>query len=129
MLPHLSNEHSHRIEAPARFFAELGNLHDAKILRLEWNPAERKVVLTLDDLYSNFVGLPEHTGRQPVCLVMSGVSRLEIDATPDKFPLRIVDFEIDEATAGTEMHVVVNLGPSGLMRATFDSIAGHAAGL
>ena len=125
MLPRLNDEHSRSIETPARFFAELGNLHDAKIDAMDWNPAEQKVVLALDDLYSNFVGLPEYIGKQPVCLILSGVSRLEIEVTLDAFPLRIVDFEIDDTISDAKMKVIASFGPSGFIRATCDSIGGR----
>lgn len=123
MLPRLSNEHGGLIKEPVPFFSDLGNLHDAKIRRLEWNPSVREMVLGVDDLYSNFVDLPEHPGRQPVQLILSGVSKVEIAVIPDKFAMRIVDFEIEEVS-GSVLRISVNVGPSGFIRIACESIAG-----
>jgi hypothetical protein len=78
----------------------------------------------LDDLYSNFVGLSEYVGAQPVRLILRNISKLEIDATPDKFPMRIVDFEVEEDTSDSKVRVFVNMGSTGFIRITCDSISG-----
>lgn len=127
MLPRLINETGGRIATPALFFSELGNLHDAKIQLIEWDPVQSKISFVLDDLYSNFVGLPEYPGTQSVRLILSNVSKLEIDVTPDKFPMRVIDFEVEEEMSDSRMRVLVNVGPTGLMQITCGSIEGHFA--
>lgn len=124
MLPCLINKHGGRIEAPTLFFSELGNLHDAKIQLIEWNPIQGEIAFVLDDLYSNFVGLSEYVGIQPVRLILRNIFKLDIDAIPDKYPMRIVDFEVEEDSSDSKVRVFVNMGSRGFIRITCDSIAG-----
>lgn len=127
MLPCLVNENGGRIAMPASFFSELGNLHDAKIKLVEWDPIQSKIVLVLDDLYSNFVGLSEYQGAQPVRLILSNVSKFKTDVYPDKSPMRIIDFEVAEENHDSEVSVFVNVGPTGFMQITCDAISGCPA--
>ncbi len=124
MLPCITDEQGGRISTPARFFSELGNLHDAIILRFEWDPLQWKVSFVLDDLYRNFEGQPEYPGAQSVRLTLRDISEMKIDITPDKFPGRIMDFEVKEEFSDSNMRVLVNIGPTGLVQITCGSIEG-----
>ena len=124
MLPRLINKHAGRIETPTLFFSELGNLHDAKIQLIDWNLVQGEIAFELDDLYSNFVGLSEYEGIQPVRLILRNIFKFEIDATPNKYPIRILDFEVEEDVYDSNVRVFVNMGSSGFIRITCDSIAG-----
>lgn len=123
MLPRLTNENEGRIEAPTLFFDELGNLHDARIRLFEWDPIRGEIVFVFDDLYANFEGLPEYEGAQPVRLVLSDVSDIEINMTSDNSQLWVLDFEVEEDSAESKLRVLVNLA-TGLIRVECSSIAG-----
>jgi hypothetical protein len=66
------------IEDPAQYFSELGNLHDAKIGLIEWNLARGELSFVVNDIYSNFRGLPGYLGPQPVQIVLAGVAAMEV---------------------------------------------------
>lgn len=121
MLPNVDDE-AGCIASPARFFSDLGNLHDAKIRLFEWNPDQWKVSFVLDDLYSNFVGLPEYPGVQPIKLILGNVSKLEIEAVADMFPMRVMDFEIKGEVSDSKIHILVSVVPTGLMLIVCESI-------
>lgn len=123
MLPRLTNEKGGRIEAPTLFFSELGNLHDARIRLFEWIPTGGEIAFVLDDLYANFEGLPEYEGAQPLRLVLGGVSGVEVNATSDKFPMRIMDFEVEEDPAESKLRVLVKVA-TGFIRVECGAIAG-----
>lgn len=123
MLPQPNKEGEVCISAPVSFFYELGNLHDARITEFQWNPGKREVMITIDDLYANFLGLPEYVRLQPARLIMSGVCRVQMDVASDRFPLRIMDFEVAEPGAGAQRHITVTFDPSGNVRIECDSVA------
>lgn len=55
-------------------------------------------------------------------LVLSGVSDVEVSATWDKFPMWIMDFEVEENTAESKLRVLVNMA-TGFIRVECGSIA------
>ena len=58
----------------------LGGLHDATILSVAWIAAERQLLIEVDDIYSNAVGLPEYPGPTRATLVFSEVTLLELNS-------------------------------------------------
>jgi hypothetical protein len=83
---------------PERFFSELGSLHDAVLLALEWNPATRQLVISVDDLYSNFFQLPEYPGKREASFFASDLRTLEFDLiSRDITPLRILKFHVTQS--------------------------------
>lgn len=123
MIPRLGSEHAEYIRAPATFFSDLGNLHDAEIQLVEWSPPHQEVVFLIDDLYSNFIDLPEYPGLQPVRLAVEGVSKLEANVTRDKMSLRVMDFEVEETSADSSLQITVKFTPAGQIRIVGTSIA------
>jgi hypothetical protein len=122
MLPEPNKEGEACITAPVSFFHELGNLHDARITEFQWDPGKREVTIVIDDLYANFAGLPEYVRLQPARLIMSGVCRVQMDVASDIFPLRIMDFEVEEPGSGAQRNITVTFDPSGRVRIECDSI-------
>lgn len=116
MLPAPSLKSATPIELPREFFFALGNLHDAEITALKWEPAQKRVSILLEDLYSNFLGLPEYPGKTAACFIAFGAGLFEVDVSPDQFPLRIQDWEIDPDYEGSGLRVLVSFGPNGHMR-------------
>lgn len=123
MFPRLIDGNGGRIEAPMLFFSKLGDLHDAKILLFEWNPIRGEIAFAIDDLYANFEGLPEYEGAQSVRLVLNGVSDFEVNAISDRFPMRIMGFEVEEDPAESKLRVLVNMA-TGFIRVGCGSIDG-----
>lgn len=75
------------------YIDSLGGLHDATMLRVLWDSRERRLEIAVDDIRSNFVGLPEYQGRAPGVLVFSGVTKFEADATLTEADLMIFGIE------------------------------------
>jgi len=97
MLPQPNNDDETSIQEPIAFFDKLGHLHDADILEFQWKPFERTITIAISDLYSNFAGVPGYDERsQPVRLILTGVSKMQIDIASDSPPLRIRNFEVSE---------------------------------
>ena len=68
-----------RIDNPEKYFHDLGDLHDARILWLNWNRKAEEWVIVVDDLQSNFADTPEYPGVEPAMIYFRGVSRLLMD--------------------------------------------------
>ena len=100
------------IGAPAKFFTDLGGLHDAKVLAIDWDNVAASLSLAVDDINSNFKGLPEYRGRAPATVRFSGVTGLGLhfDA-PNDGPLRVYEIECTES--GSDLSLAVMLAPGG----------------
>jgi hypothetical protein len=122
MLPRPNSASDPSIKNPAQYFQDVGNLHDAEVSEFRWSPVKHEIVVMVDDLYANFAGLPEYEGLQPVQLIFSAVLRIQLDVTPDKFPLRIMDFEVEESTTSPCLAVTIQFYPSGTARLDCDTI-------
>lgn len=66
----------------ARWVNSLGTLHDVWIDRMTWRCEQRVLEFHLDDIHSNFLGLPEYPGCEPGTLVFSGVSEVSLHVEP-----------------------------------------------
>lgn len=60
------------------FLFSLGGLHDSAVAEVKLQPAQQKIEIHIEDLYSNFVGLPEYPGRQSGVLVLLGVADVSV---------------------------------------------------
>lgn len=63
---------------PVATLIALGELHDARIELLRWEPLQRRLEVHIDDLFSNFLGLPEYPGGKAGGFVATEVSRLTV---------------------------------------------------
>lgn len=93
-----------------KFLSQLGNLHDCTLLRFEWNSAETRVELEIEDLYSNFEGLPEYKGPTPGKIILEGVSSVGMDIEGLKGALKIYDASV---TGTDKTTISISFWPSG----------------
>jgi hypothetical protein len=93
------------------------------VTQVSWNPVQREITIVVDDLYANFVGLPEYPGLQRASLIMAGVSRMQSDVTSDRFVPRILDFEIEQTHSAVHIRVSVHFDSSGSLSIECNSIA------
>ncbi len=99
------------VSDPAAFFSDLGGLHDTEIERIDFDPNERSLALTLDDLHANFEGLPEDRGRRPCILRFTGVARFAVDFdVSTDWAVRITDTIVAQDAAGFRIVFQLNLG-------------------
>lgn len=109
-----------QIDNPENFFHQLGSLHDARIEYFEWVPAERKVLIIIDDLNSNFLNLPEYEGLLPATLVFSNVRKMIIGVDPTEEHLNI--YEMESKRTNILINVMIKCWPGGKIEFTCGSI-------
>ena len=108
------------IENPDDFFHQLGLLHDARIESFEWVPPKRQVLIKIDDLNSNFLGLSEYEGLLPATLVFSNVKKVIIGINP--VPESFYIYDLETSSSATHINVVIKFSPGGKMEFTCGSI-------
>lgn len=101
-----------RVGEPEKFFRELGNLHDARVRQILWSPERSELAVTLDDLHSNFAGLPEYQGLRPQVVILEGVADLMVSAALSEPHLNIHDFEVT-SDPSSRLRVHVTFWPHG----------------
>jgi len=114
------------VEQPVIFISELGNLHDAEIESIEWNPALQEILFKIEDLHSNFLDLPEYTDIRPARLTLHGVEKFESNISPDGFRLCVMDFEVVKGSLNSGYEVSITFTPSGIMKISCASISCHS---
>ena len=112
-----------RVNNPEVFFHELGGLHDARIEDINWLPNKRRLSITIDDMNSNFIDLPEYGGLPPPILVFVGVRRVLIDIDQTDENLNIYEFEAKPSPS--YLDVSVKCWPGGRLEVTCESIDLH----
>jgi hypothetical protein len=99
----------------------LGGLHDSTMLSLQWDPPSKRLEMRIEDIYSNFLGLPEYPGATPATFIFSGVKNLvvEVDFTEDG--LWVYDCEFHHAE-GSKYNCAILFSPGGKIVVACDHI-------
>jgi hypothetical protein len=108
----------------AGFLRELGGLHDARLLRLDWQCSDARLQLTLSDLCSNFEGLPEYRGCLEGSLVMEGVTSLVLRTEAGEGPRRIFDVAVERAE-DAPLKLLWKIAPAGSIEVHCDKVVVH----
>ncbi|MRD46058.1 hypothetical protein GHT07_02115 [Caenimonas koreensis DSM 17982] len=94
------------------YLLKLGGLHDARLVAMNWHVESQVVEFVVDDIYANFLGLPEYPGRQSGVIRLEGVSHVEfaVEASQELklFELLPAEDHADE--------VVAKFSPGGRVR-------------
>ena len=98
---------------PRNFFGELGGLHDALITTLSWDKEDQVLRISIDDLNSNFLDMPEYKGRRPVEIVFIDAQNLDCDLQISSSNFSIYDLAIEEE-AGYSINI--KCSPSGYLK-------------
>jgi hypothetical protein len=77
----------------------LGNLHDATVLKLVWQPGENRLEIDIDDLNANFKGLSEYQGPVAATFVFTEVDRAAFEVNLAEEGLMVYAWEFKEASA------------------------------
>ncbi|RED49055.1 hypothetical protein [Aestuariispira insulae] len=101
------------LEDPVGFFEDHGGVHSASITAFAWEPGQARLKISLDDLDSDFIGIPGYAGERPVDLVFEEVSGLECDRE-DFRDLVVHDLEIIPGRKQFALHMVCE--PDGHLR-------------
>jgi hypothetical protein len=101
-----------------KYFKELGYLHDARIEKITWTITD-SLSIEIDDLNSNFLGLPEYTGIVPATLVFEEISKcvLAIDMYHNDGSLDIYELLV-KANSTYGFDIFAKFSPSGNMEIT-----------
>lgn len=94
------------------FLDKLGALHDARVTLLLWRPDAATLSLEIEDLCSNFKGLPEYPGAAPGTVELRGVEAVRIEIDTSEQRLRIDSFDT-ESTGPNRYRSSVTFWPSG----------------
>lgn len=95
----------------ATYLRRMGGLHDAIVQEIRWNPVDRTVEVKLDDLYSNFEGLPEYPGAESGSIILAGADLLQVDVEGSE-PVRVYEVVLEN---GSDDTVVISFWPGGRM--------------
>jgi len=112
---------------PHEFFSELGDLHDARIERVQWLLHERRLTISIDDLYSNFLDLPEYKGLTPATIILNDVEDIEVNIGPVDDRINI--FEFNAKVVDSSINVNVTCWPGGRIDIKCGSIQLHLEGI
>lgn len=118
------NELRNRLSTdPKGFSFEYGNFHDCRVTAFEVRPADKSLLIAVDDLYSNFLDLPEYKGPMPVKFILSGVEVLDVNVEIKDGELNIFDMEFMQNEDEARCSVVIKFSPGGSAEAVCESIA------
>jgi hypothetical protein len=109
-------------ESELEIFLKRWGLHDAIVTKLVWIQETRTLRFEIDDLYSNFDGLPEYPGAAPGAIELREVDQLEIvfdrfDRDGD-WSFWIYDFTVEPAEGGKHRASVL-FSPGGRILASY----------
>lgn len=96
------------------FLKNLGGLHDATLTRFTWDPSASSISIEVDDLNSNFHGLPEYSGSQSAVMIFSGVRALNLQVDGiDGGNLQIYSLSVEGSAISKSFEVHIKLVPGG----------------
>jgi hypothetical protein len=98
------------------FLEQLGGLHDAVVHELVWKPDARTIRLEIEDLCSNYEGLPEYPGAISGSIELHDVEQVNFDIKTDEKRLNIHEFLVETQSSG-KIQASVSFWPTGRMTA------------
>lgn len=109
------------INNPKKFFDELGGLHDANIEKILLDIQLKSLCISVDDLNSNFLGLPEYQGLNPVDILFVEPDMVDINVQEPTSILRIYDMDLTNSKDG-RINVRIDCSPGGYLKYECGSI-------
>ncbi len=107
------------INEPKVFFDELGGLHDAVITAFTWDKEDKSLSISIDDLNSNYLDLPEYKGLRPVEIIFIGVQSFDCVIQAKGLSFNIYDFLVEKETYYS---VNIKYSPGGYFKCQCESI-------
>lgn len=109
------------VNNPKKFFDELGGLHDANIEKILLDINMKSLCMSVSDLNSNFLGLPEYQGLNPVDILFVNPIMVDIDVQEPTNILRVYDMDFTSSKDG-RINVRVDCSPGGYLKCECSSI-------
>ena len=116
MPPELPNEE--RMDDFVRLLTDLGGLHDATVTKFILDVTERSFSFEVDDVYSNFEGLPDYRGPKPARVVLKKISSVEVNLGLEVDKFNIYDFSVHQTNDG-RWNASIKLWPEGKISVSF----------
>ncbi len=111
------------IENPGGFFEAQGCFHDTKVEQFRWLFKQKSLSLFINDLNSNFRGLPEYQGKMPVEIVLVGVNGFTAEISAEDEVLHIDEMSVTREPTGIGHTVSIRFWPDGHLGLRCDSVA------
>jgi hypothetical protein len=103
------------------FLEKLGNMHDCCISNLRIDAEAGSIEFTIDDLYSNFEGLPAYRGPLSGVIILQGVT--DIDTDIEEFSERLNVYDIVSREIATHARRInMAFWPSGKLSASYKTV-------
>jgi hypothetical protein len=100
------------------FLERMGALHDAVVWQLVWKPEAKTLRFEIEDLCSNFEGLPEYPGAVSGSIELQGVERIGFDIKTNEKRLNIHEFLV-EAEGADKYQASITFWPTGRITASY----------
>lgn len=100
------------------FLEQMGGLHDAVVRELAWKPEAKTLRLEIEDLCSNFEGLPEYPGPISGAVELHGVDQISFDIDTSEKRLNIHEFLVETHSAG-KCQASISFWPTGQITASY----------
>lgn len=95
-----------------QFIKSLGGLHDSVVSNVVWSPQNHHLEIEIENIYSNFEGLPEYSGPAGATFVFFQVTDVIMEVDFTVIGLMIYDWEFQ--TNGVPNYKSrINFSPSG----------------
>lgn len=108
------------IDQPTVYFGNLGDLHDALVTEFSWSKPNRQFNICVDDIYSNFSGLPEYKGIQPGEVMFFDVASIDCDMQIFDHDYSICSINCEDIEDGYK--VEIRCSPGGYFKFFCDKI-------
>ena len=100
------------IDDPQGYFHELGDLHDARVEHIAWNPLEHTVTIAVDNLRSACAD-SDYTAPLPANIVLRGVKYLFMQVDPCDNYHDVYDIVVERDPSF--LNIKLNLAPGGVV--------------
>lgn len=77
-----------------QFIKSLGGLHDATLTNLHWYLEDKRLEFGIEDIYSNFHGLPNYPGATKGKFIFSDVKKLIVEVKLSEVGLIVFDWTV-----------------------------------
>ncbi len=113
---------SQLLDQPIQFFQKHGGMHDAKIISITLDVQQRALVIHMDDVNANFLGLPEYDGKKEAAIIFTEVRNIAMDVDTKKEEiLRIYDLDVVKNTTPDAYQLTINCTPGERIRCDFET--------
>ena len=103
------------------FLKRLGGLHDAIVVGIIVKPELKTIELHVDDIYSNFQGMPQYPGAKAGVIAFEGVETLKVELDMQEKHLNIDEFVVSDDNSNNKKRASISFWPSGKIALTYMS--------